>query len=94
MAGDFHAVAGLQGAIPSPLQDEALAATEGGFLCNQDRIQEGLNNRLVMGNLGARTGQGSVGTGRTGQGSVGPSRAGQDSVGRVGPGIGFRSLLD
>jgi len=38
MAGDFHALAGLQGAIPSPLQDEALVATEGGLLWSQDRI--------------------------------------------------------
>lgn len=70
MAGDFHALAGLQGAIPSPLQDEALAATEGGFFCNQDRIQERHSHvsRLVTGNLGrfagdfahARTGQGTV----------------------------------
>lgn len=30
MAGDFHALAGLQGTSPVPLQDEALAATEGG----------------------------------------------------------------
>ncbi|MGH8605857.1 MAG: hypothetical protein ACREX9_00035 [Gammaproteobacteria bacterium] len=34
MAGDFHALAGLQGASPAPLQDEALAATEGGATCD------------------------------------------------------------
>jgi hypothetical protein len=33
MAADFHALAGLQGATPAPLQDEALAATEGGAAC-------------------------------------------------------------
>jgi len=33
MAGDFHALAGLQGTTPAPLQDEALAATEGGLFC-------------------------------------------------------------
>ena len=33
MAGDFHALAGLQGTSPAPLQDEALAATEGGLSC-------------------------------------------------------------
>jgi hypothetical protein len=30
MAGDFHALAALQGATPAPLQDGVLAATEGG----------------------------------------------------------------
>lgn len=34
MAGDFHALAGLQGATPAPLQDGVLAATEGGATCN------------------------------------------------------------
>jgi hypothetical protein len=33
MAADFHALAGLQGTTPAPLQDEVLAATEGGALC-------------------------------------------------------------
>ncbi len=33
MAADFHALAGLQGATPAPLQDEVLAATEGGAVC-------------------------------------------------------------
>jgi hypothetical protein len=33
MAADFHALAGLQGATPAPLQDEVLAATEGGAAC-------------------------------------------------------------
>lgn len=33
MAADFHALAGLQGATPAPLQDEVLAATEGGATC-------------------------------------------------------------
>ena len=33
MAADFHALAGLRGATPTPLQDEALAATEGGVAC-------------------------------------------------------------
>jgi hypothetical protein len=33
MAGDFHALAGLQGAAPAPLQDGVLAATEGGSAC-------------------------------------------------------------
>ena len=30
MAADFHALKGLQGATPAPLQDGVLAATEGG----------------------------------------------------------------
>ncbi len=34
MAGDFHALAGLQGATPAPLQDGVLAATEGGATCD------------------------------------------------------------
>jgi hypothetical protein len=33
IAEDFHALAGLQGASPAPLQDGVLAATEGGLLC-------------------------------------------------------------
>jgi len=33
MAGDFHALKGLQGAAPAPLQDGVLAATEGGSAC-------------------------------------------------------------
>jgi hypothetical protein len=33
MAADFHALAGLQGTTPAPLQDEVLAATEGGAAC-------------------------------------------------------------
>ena len=33
MAADFHALAGLRGATPTPLQDEVLAATEGGVAC-------------------------------------------------------------
>ncbi len=33
MAVDFHALAGLQGTAPTPLPDEALAATEGGAVC-------------------------------------------------------------
>ncbi|MGH8659022.1 MAG: hypothetical protein ACREV4_11260 [Gammaproteobacteria bacterium] len=33
MAADFHALAGLQGATPAPLQDGVLAATEGGAAC-------------------------------------------------------------
>jgi hypothetical protein len=33
MAADFHALAGLQGTTPTPLHDEALAATEGGTVC-------------------------------------------------------------
>lgn len=34
MAGDFHALAGLQGAAPAPLQDGVLATTEGGSACD------------------------------------------------------------
>ncbi len=34
MAGDFHALNGLQGATPAPLQDGVLAATEGGAACD------------------------------------------------------------
>ena len=33
MAADFHALNGLQGAAPAPLQDGVLAATEGGATC-------------------------------------------------------------
>ena len=33
MAADFHALKGLQGAAPAPLQDGVLAATEGGGVC-------------------------------------------------------------
>ena len=33
MAADFHALKGLQGAAPAPLQDGVLAATEGGAVC-------------------------------------------------------------
>jgi hypothetical protein len=33
IAADFHALKGLQGASPAPLQDGVLAATEGGLLC-------------------------------------------------------------
>ena len=33
MAADFHALAGLRGATPTPLHDEVLAATEGGAAC-------------------------------------------------------------
>ena len=33
IAEDFHALAGLQGATPAPLQDGVLAATEGGLIC-------------------------------------------------------------
>ena len=33
IAADFHALAGLKGATPAPLQDEVLAATEGGAAC-------------------------------------------------------------
>ena len=33
MAADFHALKGLQGTSPAPLQDGVLAATEGGLLC-------------------------------------------------------------
>jgi hypothetical protein len=33
MAADFHALAELQGATPAALQDEVLAATEGGAAC-------------------------------------------------------------
>jgi hypothetical protein len=33
MAADFHALKGLQGAAPAPLQDGVLAATEGGLFC-------------------------------------------------------------
>jgi hypothetical protein len=34
MAVDFHALAGLQGASPAPLQDGVLATTEGGAECD------------------------------------------------------------
>ncbi len=34
MAEDFHALKGLQGAAPAPLQDGVLATTEGGATCN------------------------------------------------------------
>jgi hypothetical protein len=34
IAADFHALAGLQGATPAPLQDGVLAATEGGASCS------------------------------------------------------------
>ena len=34
IAEDFHALAGLQGATPAPLQDGVLAATEGGLFCS------------------------------------------------------------
>jgi hypothetical protein len=34
IAADFHALAGLQGASPAPLQDGVLAATEGGLFCS------------------------------------------------------------
>ncbi|MGH8659019.1 MAG: hypothetical protein ACREV4_11245 [Gammaproteobacteria bacterium] len=33
MAADFHALAGLRGTTAAPLDDEVLAATEGGALC-------------------------------------------------------------
>ena len=33
MAEDFHALKGLQGAAPAPLQDGVLATTEGGAEC-------------------------------------------------------------
>jgi hypothetical protein len=33
MAADFQALAALQGTSPAPLQDEVLAATEGGQTC-------------------------------------------------------------
>lgn len=33
MAADFHALKGLQGATPAPLQDGVLAAAEGGAVC-------------------------------------------------------------
>lgn len=33
MAADFHALKGLQGAAPAPLQEGVLAATEGGAIC-------------------------------------------------------------
>ncbi|MGH8469434.1 MAG: hypothetical protein ACREVY_10785 [Gammaproteobacteria bacterium] len=33
MAADFHALAGLRGTTPTPLDDEVLAATEGGAAC-------------------------------------------------------------
>lgn len=33
MAADFHALKGLQGTSPAPLQDGVLAATEGGLFC-------------------------------------------------------------
>ncbi|MGH8615577.1 MAG: hypothetical protein ACREYF_27055 [Gammaproteobacteria bacterium] len=33
MAADFHALAGLQGATPAPVQDGVLALTEGGATC-------------------------------------------------------------
>lgn len=33
IAADFHALKGLQGATPAPLQDGVLAATEGGSAC-------------------------------------------------------------
>ena len=33
IAEDFHALDGLQGAAPAPLQDGVLAATEGGAIC-------------------------------------------------------------
>lgn len=36
MAADFHALGGLQGTSPAPLQDEVLAATEGGATCVLD----------------------------------------------------------
>ncbi len=34
LAADFHALAGLRGATPTPLDDEVLAATEGGAACS------------------------------------------------------------
>lgn len=34
IAADFHALKGLQGAAPAPLQDGVLAATEGGLFCS------------------------------------------------------------
>jgi hypothetical protein len=34
IAADFHALKGLQGAAPAPLQEGVLAATEGGATCN------------------------------------------------------------
>lgn len=33
IAADFHALAGLGGTTPTPLEDTALAATEGGTTC-------------------------------------------------------------
>ncbi|MGH8604705.1 MAG: hypothetical protein ACREXR_18550 [Gammaproteobacteria bacterium] len=33
MAADFHALAGLRGTTPAPLDDVVLAATEGGTVC-------------------------------------------------------------
>ncbi|MGH8651403.1 MAG: hypothetical protein ACREYE_04090 [Gammaproteobacteria bacterium] len=38
MAADFHALAGLRGTAPTPLEDEALAATEGG--CYAQRLMD------------------------------------------------------
>jgi hypothetical protein len=34
IAADFHALKGLQGAAPAPLQDGVLATTEGGATCS------------------------------------------------------------
>ncbi len=34
IAADFHALGGLQGATPAPLQDQVLATTEGGASCD------------------------------------------------------------
>lgn len=38
MAADFHALGGLLGTTPTPLQDETLAATEGGTVCTVTAI--------------------------------------------------------
>lgn len=55
MAADFHALAGLRGAPPTPLEDEALAATEGGMLCTATHglttvtMDTGLGGSCAMG---------------------------------------------
>jgi hypothetical protein len=38
IAEDFHALKGLQGATPAPLQDGVLATTEGGATCDATTV--------------------------------------------------------
>ena len=63
IAGDFHALSALHGATPAPLKDTALAATEGGSICQISGALSAVLGGAPGGGVSLCSGVGFVGTG-------------------------------